>query len=324
MAALPGLRIAAIASRDVDRATALAAPYGCRAVRGYAALLDLDEVDAVYVPLPNALHATWIDAALAAGKHVLAEKPLTTGAARTAELLATARSRGLVLMENMMFPHHSQHAAVRGLLADGAIGDLRCVHASFGVPRLPADDVRYRAELGGGALMDAGVYPVRAAMSFLDSGGSVDVVSSVLTFRHGQDVDSAGHALLCDGAGVAAHATFGLDHSYRSSYELWGSEGRIVVDRAYTPPADHVPVLRLERRSGVREIRLTPDDQVANSLHAFATAVRSGRPPDDDHILRQAVLVEKIRTEARLYVDHDGEQTARELSGISSASTGRR
>ncbi len=295
MAALPGIEIAAIASRDLDKAAQAARTYGCRAVKGYEALLDLDEVEAVYIPLPNALHAAWIENALRARRHVLAEKPLTTSGSRTGELIAMARSSGLVLMENVMFLHHSQHAAVRSLLDDGAIGDLRAFHASFGIPRLPAGDIRYSAELGGGALLDAGVYPVRAAMCFL---GGLDVLSAVLTSRHGQSVDSSGHALLCTDGGVGAQVTFGLDHSYRSSYELWGSEGRIVVERAYTPAADHVPVVLLERQPGAQEIRLAPDDQVANSLNAFATAIRSRQLPDNGGVLRQAVLVSDIRAKA--------------------------
>lgn len=306
MAALPGMEIVAIASRHVDKASAAARAYACRAVTGYEALLHLDEVEAVYVPLPNAMHATWIERALDAGKHVLAEKPLTTSVSRTRELVTTARSRGLVLMENVMFLHHSQHAAVRSLVADGAIGELRAFHAAFAVPRRPADDIRYSADLGGGALLDTGVYPIRAAMSFL--GNDLQVASAVLTRRHGHPVDSAGQALLCASNGVGASVTFGLDHAYRSGYELWGSGGRIVVEHAFTPPADHVPVVRLERPSGLDEILLAPDDQVANTLDAFARAIESGQLPDHDGVLRQAVLVDDIRTRARLYVDHATER----------------
>ena len=315
MAALPETTIAAIASRDINKAAAAARTYGCRGVEGYEALLDLDDVEAVYIALPNALHATWIENALRARKHVLAEKPLTTSVSRTGELIATARSRGLVLMENMMFLHHSQHAAVRILLEDGAIGDLRAFHASFGIPRRPDGDIRYSAELGGGALLDTGVYPVRAAMSFL-GGSEIEVISAVLNSRHGHRVDSSGHALLCTDGGVGAHLTFGLDHSYRSSYELWGSEGRITVEHAYTPPADRVPHVRLERQPGVQEIRLAPDDQVANSLRAFATAIRSEHLPDNTCVLRQAALISDISAKARLYCDLEGRHDPRNRSII--------
>ncbi len=302
MAALPGTEVAAIASRAAGKAAEVASAYGCRAVEGYQALLELDDVEAVYLPLPNAAHAGWIERALAAGKHVLAEKPLTTSASRTRALIDAARSAGLVLMENVMFVHHSQHAAVKDLVETGAIGELRAFHAAFAVPRRPAGDIRHSAELGGGALLDTGVYPVRAALSFL--GDDLDVVSAVLTRRRGERVDSAGHALLCGGRGVVAFAAFGIDHAYRSGYELWGSAGRIVLEHAFTPPADHVPVLRLERGSGVEEISLAPDDQVANTLTAFTGAVRSGRLPDNGDVTRQATLLDDIRTKATLYLDH--------------------
>ncbi|MFH9065068.1 Gfo/Idh/MocA family protein [Streptomyces coeruleorubidus] len=290
--ALPCTEIAAIASRDPGRAGKLGARYGCRPVHGYADLLRLPDVDAVYVPLPAALHAPWVEAALRAGKHVLAEKPLTTDAEQTRALVRLAAQRGLVLRENVMFVHHPQHARVRALLRDGAIGRVHSLHAAFAVPELPAHDIRYQGELGGGALFDVGIYPLRAAAYFL--GDRLTVAGAVLSSTSGRRVDTGGAALLSTPEGTAAHLTFGLEHLYRSEYEIRGSHGRITVDRAFTPAADHHPVVRLERDSGVREIRLAPHDQVAGALTAFATAVRSGGGPDEA-MVRMAVLLEEVR-----------------------------
>ncbi|NEE17571.1 Gfo/Idh/MocA family oxidoreductase, partial [Streptomyces sp. SID7499] len=170
LAACPDTRLVAVASRAPATAEEAAAPYGCEAVEGYGALLARDDVDAVYVPLPAALHAPWVRAALTAGKHVLAEKPLSTDAATTGGLLALARDKGLVLSENVMFVHHARHAEVRRLIEDGAIGDVRAFHAAFTVPRPPDGDIRHSAGLGGGALGDMGVYPVRAALHLLGDG----------------------------------------------------------------------------------------------------------------------------------------------------------
>src|SRR5204863_9324953 len=136
-------------SRDGDRARSVARQYGCAAVEGYEALLDRPDVDAVYLPVPTGLHAVWTARALQAGKHVLAEKPLATTREEASELGALARSRDLVLMENYMFVHHSQHRAVRDLVDGGAIGELRVFSAAFGFPPGPATDIRYRPELGG-------------------------------------------------------------------------------------------------------------------------------------------------------------------------------
>nr|AEM44232.1 oxidoreductase [uncultured bacterium] len=295
MAAEAGVEIAAIASRDPSRARDLARQYGARPHHGYGELLERDDVDAVYIPLPAALHARWTEAALRAGKHVLAEKPLTTSPVDTERLTALAADSGLALMENVMFVHHAQHTAVRELVADGVIGELRAFHAAFAIPRLPDGDIRYNPELGGGALWDVGVYTVRAALHFL--GSDLDVVGATLDAVGGLPVDTTGTALLRTPDGVGAHLSFGLDHGYRSAYELWGSLGRVTVERAFTPPADHRPRLRLERRDGVEELTLPADDQVAATVRTFAAAVRDAAPPDPV-MLRQARLLDELRSRA--------------------------
>ncbi|MBW5424808.1 gfo/Idh/MocA family oxidoreductase [Streptomyces sp. BG9H] len=298
MAAAPGTALVAVASRDRDRAAALARDYGCAAVEGYQELLERPGVDAVYVPLPVALHAEWVERALLAGKHVLAEKPLTADPARTSALLTLARERGLVLMENVMFLHHPQHAVVRELLGSGAIGELRSFSAAFAVPPPPPGNIRHRPDLGGGALLDIGYYPVRAALHFL--GAEVEVVGACLEYGPGSAVDTSGAVLVRTPAGVTGHLTFGMAHAYRSAYELWGSEGTIRVEPAFTPPADHQPVLRVTGPAERRELRLSPHDQVAGTLRAFVRAVRSGTggAPRGARSLRQAELLDAVRRTA--------------------------
>lgn len=295
-AASPDIEIAAVASRDAGKARQVAEHFGCRPVHGYDELLALDDVQAVYVPLPAALHAEWTQAALDTGRHVLAEKPVTTDHLRTGELLQHAATRGLVLMENVMFVHHHRHSAVRRLVAKGAIGELRALQAAFMIPPLPDDDIRYDRELGGGALADVGVYPLRTALHFL--GQDLDVVGARLTRGAGRRVETSGAALLSTPGGVTAQITFGMEHAYRSSYELWGSEGSITVDRAFTPPSDHVPVIGLHRGEKSEEIRLEPHDQVAATVAAFAAAVRCEVPPDTGTTLRQAELLDEINRSA--------------------------
>lgn len=292
-AASPAAALVAVASRDPAKAAATAARHGCRPVHGYEALLDDDTIDAVYVPLPAALHARWVEAALTAGKHVLAEKPLTTHAPTTARLLALARSRRRVLMENVMFVHHRRHTTVRTLVAEGAIGELRAFRAAFCVPRRPATDIRLRPELGGGALWDTGVYPLRAALHHLGTG--LRTTGAVLTRPDEHAVDTAGAALLHTPDGVPVHLDFGLDHVYLNAYEIVGSHGRIHVDRAFTPPPDHTPAIRLDTPDGTRTVPVPPDDQVANSVAAFVAAVRDDIPPDPV-VLEQATLLDAIRT----------------------------
>ncbi|MDW8805224.1 Gfo/Idh/MocA family oxidoreductase [Streptomyces scabiei] len=294
--ACPGTELVAVASRDPRRARETAAEAGCEAVHGYAELLSRTDVDAVYLPLPAALHERWIRAALEAGKHVLGEKPLTTDPVATAGLAELAAASGLALRENVMFVHHPQHAAVRQLVGDGAIGEVRAFRAAFTVPRLSDDDIRYDPGLGGGALWDTGVYPVRAALHFL--GEDLEVVGAGLVRGGpGAAVDIAGAALLRDAAGVGAQLTFGLDHAYRSHYEVWGSTGAVTVDRAFTPPAGMPPRVRLERGGVVTEVDLPPDDQVLRTVADFADAARTGAALEPA-ALHQAVLLDRIRHSA--------------------------
>ncbi|MFH7340437.1 Gfo/Idh/MocA family protein [Streptomyces sp. KHY 26] len=297
-AADPGIEIAAVASRDAAKARDVAERFGCRPVHGYDALLEQDDVEAVYVPLPAALHAQWTEAALRTGRPVLAEKPLTTDHRRTADLLRLAAGRGLVLMENVMFVHHRRHRAVQRLVADGAIGEVRAFHAAFTIPPLPDGDIRYDPDLGGGALADVGIYPLRAALHFLGPG--LRVSGARLTRGAGRRVETSGAALLSTPGTATAQITFGMEHAYRSAYELWGSEGSITVERAFTPPADHVPVIVLHRDGKSEEFRLAPHDQVAATVAAFAAAVRSGTLPDTGDTLRQARLLDEIHRFAAL------------------------
>jgi predicted dehydrogenase len=283
---------AAVASRDRATAETTADRFGARAFDSYEAVLDDPDVDAVYVPVPAALHAVWVERALKAGKPVLAEKPLTTSYPETVRLVAFARDAGLVLRENVLFVHHGQHRAVRHLIAEGAIGRLRGLSAAFTVPARPAGDIRLRADLGGGALLDAGVYPLRAAMLLL--GAELEVVAASLTHEPGYDVDLGGAALLRRGDGVTAQLSFGIAHAYESSYRLVGSTGRITLTHAFTPPPEHRPVIRLVGRDGEREVIRPAEDQCAAAVASFVAAVREGRHGADDAVLTQARLLDDI------------------------------
>jgi NDP-hexose-3-ketoreductase len=291
--ALPEFTLSAIASRDAGRAAALAGRFGGEPVCGYESLLARDDLDAVYIALPAALHGECAEAALRAGLHVLVEKPLADTEDEARRLVALARRQGLVIMENFAFVWHSQHAAVRRLLAEGAIGELRAFSGEFAFPPRDPADIRYRRDLGGGALRDAGVYPIRAARLYL--GDELAVAGAVLRVDAVYGVDVAGSALLTTPQGVTAQLCFGFVHAYRCSYTLWGSTGRISVDRAYSTPDDFPPAVRLERDGHAEAKVLPPDRQFTRMLAGFAAAVRHGEVSRSaDGIPHQARLVERI------------------------------
>jgi dTDP-3,4-didehydro-2,6-dideoxy-alpha-D-glucose 3-reductase len=299
MTAEPLMAVTAIASRQENRAKRFTERFGGDPVEGYDALLERDDVEAVYVPLPAMLHADWIERALRAGKHVLAEKPLTTDRKQAERLFQLAEEQRLLLMESFMFLYHHQHRRVADMLAEGVIGDVRSFAASFTIPPKPQGDIRYQADVGGGALLDIGVYPIRAAGLFLGPG--LEVAGAVFRHERSRDVVVGGNALLTSQEGVTAQLTFGMEHSYTNSYEFRGSTGRLWLNRVFTPPSTYQPVVNIERQDHSEQIVLPADDQFAGIVRAFARAVLDGDRPRQwtEDSLSQASLVDAVRANAR-------------------------
>src|SRR5262245_88550 len=160
-----GGEAAAVAGRDAERTSRWARDNAVgRAVVGYQGLIDDPGVDALYIPLPNALHAEWTIRALRVGKPVLCEKPLTGSPAETERVLAVARETGIPLWEAFVFPFHDQMRRLHELIADGVIGELREIQSNFHFFMTQRDtNIRMSAALAGGALLDVGCYPVRLA-----------------------------------------------------------------------------------------------------------------------------------------------------------------
>jgi predicted dehydrogenase len=301
--ALPAIKespfhLVAVASRSQEKATGVAARFDCKAVAGYDRLLEISDVDAVYIPLPNSEHAEWTRRALSAGKHVLIEKPAVTTAHDARALVSLAEELGLLVMENFAFLHHPQHDQARSLVESGCIGEIRSFNGTFGIPPTEKRGIRYQSALCGGALWEVGCYPIRAAQEYLEA--PVQVLGASLKFDPELGVDVAGVALLRDSHGVAGHCSFGLIHSYRSTYDIWGSEGRLVLDWAFTPSRDARPVLRLQQKDRETRIVAVASDQFVGVLTAFFDAVSDpqSRPAHHRAMVRQAELMASIRAHA--------------------------
>ena len=226
MAASPLVELAAVASRDLRRGQKYAGEHAIpRAYGSYEELLHDDEVEAVYIPLPNGLHVEWSVRALEAGKHVLCEKPLDWRPEQVERAFDVAEREGRVLMEAFMYRHHPQTQRVAELVAAGAIGEPRVVRASFGFTLADAANVRLDHDLGGGALLDVGCYCVSIAR--LAAGEPLRVSGTAVVGPSGVDVRYAG-TLLFPGD-VLAHFDCGFDLPPHDHAELVGSEGTLVV-----------------------------------------------------------------------------------------------
>jgi D-xylose 1-dehydrogenase (NADP+, D-xylono-1,5-lactone-forming) len=270
------VEVTAVASRDQARAEAYAREHAIeRAYGSYEALLDDPDVEAVYVSLPNSMHVEWSLRALAAGKHVLCEKPLSRRTREVEESFDLAEREGLVLSEGFMWRHHPQTAALVRLVGEGAVGRLRLIRAAFSFQLASAhgvEDARFDAELEGGALMDVGCYCVNAIRLF---GGEPErVYGEQALGPSGVDVCFAATLRLPDD--VVAHFDCGFVVPFRDELELVGEEASLYVD---DPWHVHTPGIELRRGPNsegleVEQVPVDPADSYRLELENVSDAIR--------------------------------------------------
>jgi len=243
----------------------------------YADLLADPAVDAVYIPLPNHLHAEWSKRAADAGKHVLCEKPAALDAAETADMIDHCRARGVVWMEAFMYRFHPQWHTVRGLLEERAIGELRAVVAVFTFTVHDPKNVRRVPEYGGGSLYDVGAYCINVSR-WMFGRPPVAVSGSALASAEGVDEDFRG--VLDFGDGGSALILSSLAQPYRHHVRLLGTEGDITVPQAFVVrPDDRVEVVHTDAGGRDQIHPIEAADEYRLEVEDFADCVLSGRAP---------------------------------------------
>ncbi len=291
-----GLTVKAVAEEyDPSKLELFTNEYHLETENSFEKLIAREDISALYIPQPPALHYKWAKKALEAGKHVLVEKPSTTSYADTKDLVETARSKNLALHENYMFAYHSQIAAIRKMIDDGEVGDVRLISAQFGFPMRAQNDFRYNRALGGGALLDAGGYTLKLATVLL--GKTIKVDSAHLNGLDGFEVDMYGSASVSNDDGVVCHLGFGMDCGYRCSLEIWGSKGRIYTNRIFTAPETLEPTVFIETGEGTREVKLDKDMHFKHSIENFVRECTDEQARNEmyDAILLQSKLVEDVK-----------------------------
>ena len=265
--------VVAVASRDLDRAEAYAMEHGISRSHGsYEALLEDSEVDAVYISLPNSLHVEWSVRALAAGKHVLCEKPLTRSPEEAEYAFEAADRAGRILMEAFMWRHSPQTAKLAQLVEGGVIGELQLVRATFSFPLEGRRNIRLEPDLGGGALMDVGAYCVSAAR--LLAGEPERVYGEQVIGDSGVDVLFTG--VLRFPRGVLAEIDAGIYLPRRDGLEAVGTEGSLVIS---DPWLAQRLVLHLRRGESREEIALPPADPYRLELENMCAAIGGEAKP---------------------------------------------
>lgn len=268
--------VAAVAARELSRAQAFAAEHGITRVHdSYEALVADPDVDAVYNPLPNGLHGRWTRAAIAAGKHVLCEKPFSANAAEAREVAGLAAQSGRVVMEAFHYRYHPLTLRVEEIIASGELGQLKRVEAAICFPLPKFSDIRYNYSLAGGAMMDAGCYAVNIVRTF--GGATPEVVSAQAKLRDPQ-VDRAMAARLRFPNGIAGRIRCSMWSwdLFQLSAKVVGDSGEVRVLNPVMPQAFHR--LTIKSANGKRVERFSRRPSYAYQLDAFAAAVLRGEP----------------------------------------------
>ncbi len=284
--------IRAIASRDPDRARKAGKRLGIpRTFGSYDELLADADIEAVYIPLPNHLHVEWSIKALAAGKHVLCEKPLGLNAANARKLQAAAEAHShLKVMEGFMYRHHPQWQRAKLLVDRGKIGELRAIQSFFAYYNVAPDNIRNRADAGGGGLMDIGCYPVSLARFLFEA--EPLRVCGVMELDPVFKTDRQVSGIMVFGAGTATF-TCGTQLAPYQRVNILGTDGRIEIEIPFNAPADQP--CRMWYQSGIQieEIQLEICDQYTIQGDLFAKAILDDTPvptPLSDAVANMQVI----------------------------------
>jgi predicted dehydrogenase len=273
---IAGADVVAVAARDAEKARRFAARHGVpRVHKSYDALLADPDLDAIYNPLPNSHHGVWTLRALAAGKHVLCEKPFTANAEEARLVAEATRASGRVVMEAFHWRYHPLAARLLEIVRSGELGEVRRVEASLCAPLIKPGDIRYRAELAGGAMMDMGCYTVSLVRAL--AGGEPRVVSARAK-RSSASVDRAMEAELAFPGGVSGRVVCSM-----LSWRLLGVHARVTgtlgalrVTNPIAPQLFHRVTVKSER--GTRREQVKDGTSYGHQLAAFVRAVREHAP----------------------------------------------
>lgn len=290
--------VVAVASRQTDKAEAFARTHGIASAMNYEQLIAARNIDAVYIPLPNSMHAQWAIAAARAGKHVLCEKPLALSEAEALEMFAAADAAGVVLLEAFPYLFQPQMLQIEQLVASGAIGEIRCVVASCGFSLRNPEDFRLDAKLGGGALLDAGCYAVSFVRQIV--GRRPTRVCAVARWQG--DVDQTLAATLEFDSGAIGQVSCSFASGLHRSAMVAGSSGVIETEYQNHTIRSESPGFRLRRgsdwRTPVETIAVPRADGFQLEMDAFADFIRRGG--NDSLARRRAASIDNAWTLAAI------------------------
>ncbi len=285
----PSVELVGVASRTLDKAESLRSEFKLQRAYGcYDELLADPQIQAVYNPLPNGLHAEWTIRSVESGKHCLCEKPFTADASEAQRVAEVAARAGVFVMEAFMWRFHTQHQRARRAIERGEIGRLRLVRAAFSFPIPRQPNVRLNPDLAGGSVMDVGCYPISAARFYFGEEPLTAFARGSMDPEYGVDMRMAGLLEFSQGHALI-DCSFGMP--YRTEVEIAGESGVIFIPRSWLP--DPEASITINSRTE----RLQAENQYVSELEHFSRSIINGTAPlygPDDAVL-QMMVVDAVR-----------------------------
>lgn len=297
---IPGIRLSelheirAIASRNKDKAIAAAKELDIAVAYGsYEELLADQELDVIYIPLPNHLHKEWTIKAAEAGKHVLCEKPIALTAEEAMEMAAAAKQHHVIIAEAFMYRYHPRYDMIKQLIAEGEIGEIRHIRGSFTFNNGDStENVRYVKEWGGGSIYDVGCYPISAARYMLDSEPNAVTVQAMFSSKHG-DVDMMASGLVEFNNSVGLTFDCGMWAAFRNPLEIVGTKGIIELPYAFLAKTEEEGYFYVIKNDEKKVIKTPFYNAYALQADAMARTIAGEIPqqfPLEDAVANMKVL----------------------------------
>jgi len=304
-----------IGSRSVDRAKEFSSEFNCKNYGTYEDVISDESVDVVYISTPIGTHEEWAIKAANAGKHVHCEKSSTTSFESAKKMIENSKQNNVRIMEGFMFRFHPQHQKVKDLINNNKIGDLVSFNGTFGFPAFPEGDIRYNKKLGGGFLNDSGCYPICASRMIFEE--EPIGVSCNLSIDAKAGVDVRGTSYMIFDKEKTASITYGNGNYYQAEYSIWGSDGIISLERAYSLPSDFKPNVKIQYSSNYNwnsrkeeTFEINPSDHFLEMINTFCLEISGDKKSSvnfENDLLNQAKTMEahRISSQEKRFVSLD-------------------
>ena len=292
-----------IGSRELEKAEKFSTEFNCKKFGTYEDVILDNSVDIVYISTPIGTHEELAIKAIKNGKHVYCEKSSTDSFQSAKNIVEEAKKNNVRVIEGFMFRFHPQHQKVKELIDDNKIGEVVNFNGIFGFPKFPKGDIRYENKLGGGFLNDSGCYPICASRMIFDE--EPIGVSCNLSIDEQTGVDVKGTSYMTFEDGKTASITYGNGNYYQAEYTIWGTDGIISLDRAFSVPPDFKTVINIQKSEDKNwnsrkneKIEIPEFDHFKKLIDSFCLEIQGEQKMQynfEEDLLNQAKVLEAHR-----------------------------